>query len=87
MFFTQNRLAAGRVAGGLQLNDSYSRLGSQPRFASSLRGDGKLPTPSLSDEEYKEVFLEILVVLAELLAEAPDAGESLRGRTFARVLH
>lgn len=43
--------------------------------------------PAVSEEEYKVVFLEIMVVLAELLAEAPDAGESLRGRTFARVLH
>jgi hypothetical protein len=34
-----------------------------------------------------EILREIVVALAELLAEDPEAGEILRGRTFARVLH
>jgi len=32
-------------------------------------------------------FREIIVALAELLDEDPEAEESLRGRTFARVVH
>ena len=41
----------------------------------------------LGAEQRDEIFREILVALAGLLAEHPEAGEVLRGRTFARVLH
>ena len=44
-------------------------------------------SPALSREQFDELFREIVVALAELLAEEPEAGEALRGRTFARVLH
>ena len=44
-------------------------------------------SPALSQEQFGEIFQEIVVALAEWLAEEPEAGESLRGRTFARVLH
>jgi len=43
--------------------------------------------PALSAEQFGEIFEGIVAVLGELLAEAPEAEESLRGRTFARVLH
>ena len=36
---------------------------------------------------FGKIFREIVTALAELLAEDPEAGEILRGRTFARVLH
>jgi hypothetical protein len=44
-------------------------------------------SPRLGAEQYGEIFNEIFSTLSELLAEEPEAGERLRGRTFARVLH
>ena len=44
-------------------------------------------SPALSREQYGEIFQEIVAALAELIAEQPEAGAALRGRTFARVLH
>ena len=44
-------------------------------------------SPSLTHEEYGEIFQEIASTLSELLAEQPEATELLRGRTFARTLH
>ena len=43
--------------------------------------------PSLSSEQFGEMFEEIATTLSELLAEQPGAEELLRGRTFARTLH
>lgn len=43
--------------------------------------------PELSTEHHNEIFDEIVVALAELIAEEPGAGDVLRGRTFARVVH
>jgi hypothetical protein len=43
--------------------------------------------PRLSAAQYEEIFQRIAAALAELLEERPDAGEWLRGRTFARTLH
>lgn len=44
-------------------------------------------SPMLGREQCGEILREIVVALAELIAEKPEAGEALRGRTFARVLH
>lgn len=44
-------------------------------------------SPRLGADQYGEIFNEIFSTLSELLAEAPEAGEALRGRTFARTLH
>lgn len=44
-------------------------------------------SPSLSSEEFGEIFEDIALTLSDLLAEQPGAGELLRGRTFARILH
>lgn len=44
-------------------------------------------SPALSREQFGEICREIVVALVELIAEEPEAGEALRGRTFARVLH
>lgn len=44
-------------------------------------------SPTISAQQYGEIFQEIVTALAELVAEEPEAGEALRGRTFARVLH
>jgi hypothetical protein len=42
---------------------------------------------TLSTQQYGEMYQEIVVALAEVLAEEPGADGLLRGRTFARVLH
>jgi len=44
-------------------------------------------SPRLGADQYGEIFQEIFSTLSELLAEEPEAGEKLRGRTFARTLH
>jgi hypothetical protein len=44
-------------------------------------------SPRLGADQYGEIFNEIFSTLSEVLAEEPDAGERLRGRTFARTLH
>ena len=44
-------------------------------------------SPALSPDQYAEIFEELVVALAELIDEEPEAVEDLRGRTFARVLH
>jgi hypothetical protein len=44
-------------------------------------------SPRLSQEQYGEIYQDIAQTLGELLEEAPEAGEWLRGRTFARTLH
>ena len=43
--------------------------------------------PRLSPEQYGEIYQDIALTLSELLEERPEAGELLRGRTFARTLH
>lgn len=43
--------------------------------------------PTLTSEEYGEIFQEIAATLADLLAEQPEVTALLRGRTFARTLH
>ena len=43
--------------------------------------------PRLSAEQYGEIFQDIAKTLSDVLEEAPEAGEYLRGRTFARSLH
>ena len=44
-------------------------------------------SPLVGAEQRGEIFRQIVVALAELLDEDPEAEEMLRGRTFARVLH
>jgi hypothetical protein len=43
--------------------------------------------PRLSAEQYGEIFQDIAKTLSDVLEEAPEACELLRGRTFARTLH
>jgi hypothetical protein len=44
-------------------------------------------SPRLSAEQYGEIYEDIAQTLSELLEEAPEAEDWLRGRTFARTLH
>lgn len=71
------------VRGLDEIPDNCSRSGEDGElFVSDI---GMLP--SLTSEQYGEIFDEIATALADLLAEQPDATELLRGRTFARTLH
>ena len=44
-------------------------------------------SPRLSAEQYGEIYQDIAQTLGELLDQEPQAGEWLRGRTFARTVH
>jgi hypothetical protein len=44
-------------------------------------------SPRLSAEQYGEIYQDIAQTLGELIEEEPKAGDWLRGRTFARILH
>jgi hypothetical protein len=44
-------------------------------------------SPALPDEQFGEIFDDIVAAVSEVLAEGPQAGDELRGRTFARALH
>ena len=75
-----------------QLQLLFSRCPELSGF--SVRGDeGELfvsdvgIAPRLSPEQYGEIYQDIALTLSELLEERPEAGELLRGRTFARTLH
>ena len=73
----------------------FSVLGLEDVPDNCPRGDGDSGffvgdvgvSPELPDEQMKDIFQEILAAVADVLAEEPAAAESIRGRTFARVLH
>lgn len=71
------------VRGLCDVPDSCARSGDESELFVSDVG----VSPLLSQEEFGELFEEIATTLSELLAEQPGAGETLRGRTFARALH
>jgi hypothetical protein len=76
-------LAGFSVRGLQDIPDSCARSGDEGElFVSDI---GILP--SLTHDQYGEIFQEIASTLSELLAEHPDAPELLCGRTFARTLH
>jgi hypothetical protein len=62
--------------------DSCSRSGDDAELFVSDVG----VLPSLAQDQYGEIFEDIATTLSELLAEHPEAGELLVGRTFARTL-
>lgn len=76
-------LAGFSVRGLSDIPDSCSRSGDESElFVSDI---GILP--SLTNDEYGEIFQEIATTLADLLAEHPEATDLICGRTFARTLH
>jgi hypothetical protein len=76
-------LAGFSVRGLHDVPDNCSRTGDDGElFVSDI---GILP--SLTHDEYGEIFEQIAATLSELLAEHPNATEILCGRTFARTLH
>jgi hypothetical protein len=83
--FTRHPALCGFSVRGLEeLPDNCARDGEHD--SELFVGDVGI-SPALSREQFGEIFQEIVVALAELIAEEPEAGEALRGRTFARVLH
>jgi hypothetical protein len=76
-------LAGFSVRGLQDVPDNCARSGDQGElFVSDI---GVLP--SLTTDEYGEIFQEIASTLADLLAEHPEASDLICGRTFARTLH
>jgi hypothetical protein len=73
----------------------FSIRGSDQTPDSCPRGEDEDPlfvgdfsvTPGVDAKQHDQIFKEVLAALSELLTEQPEAAETLRGRTFARVLH
>ena len=83
LFERQPALWGFSVRGRDEVPDSCSRPDDEdPLFV----GDISI-SPAFNAEQYDKIFQEVVATLVELLAEEPEAAESLRGRTFARVLH
>ena len=83
LFERHSALCGFSVRGCDEIPDSCPRTGVDDELFS---GDIGI-SPALGAEQYAEIFQELVVALAELIDEEPDAAESLRGRTFARVVH
>jgi hypothetical protein len=76
-------LAGFSVRGLHDIPDNCSRSGDEAElFVSDI---GVLP--SLTTDQYGEIFQEIAAALSDIVAEHPEATELLCGRTFARTLH
>ena len=84
LFARQPALCGFSVRGSADVPDSCPRSGedASPLFV----GDIGI-SPEISEKQYAEIFQDVVVALAELLEEEPEAIEILRGRTFARALH
>ena len=83
LFERHSTLCGFSVRGPDQIPDSCSREDDDnPLFV----GDLSVST-WVNAEHYHKLFEEVIAALAELLREQPEAAETLRGRTFARVLH
>lgn len=83
LFHRYPALAGFSVRGLHDVPDSCSRSGLEGELFVSDIG----VAPSLTTDEYGEIFQEIAATLADLLAEHPEASELICGRTFARTLH
>jgi hypothetical protein len=83
LFARYPALSGFSVRGLADVPDSCARSGDETELFISDIGI----SPELSSEQYGEIFQEIATTLSDLLAEEPEAGELLRGRTFARTLH
>jgi hypothetical protein len=83
LFARHEELCGFSVRGCDEVPDNCPRSGDEGElFVGDL---GVLP--GVDAGQYAEIFQEVIAALIELLSEQPDAAESLRGRTFARVLH
>lgn len=71
------------VRGLADVPDSCARSGDEGELFVSDIG----VSPTVSSEQFGEMFEEITATLSEFIAEQPGGGELLCGRTFARSLH
>jgi hypothetical protein len=71
------------VRGLADVPDSCARTGEAGELFISDIG----VSPSVSSEQFGEMFEQITSALSDFLAEQPGGEELLRGRTFARSLH
>lgn len=83
LFERHPALCGFSVRGIDELPDNCSRSGAEG--CELFVGDIGI-SPALNREQFGEIFREIVVALAEVIEEAPEAAETLCGRTFARVL-
>jgi len=83
--FTRHPALCGfSVRGAQDVPDNCPRVGES---ASELFVGDIGVSPALPEAQFGEIFDDILAAVAAVVAEGPAAGESLRGRTFARALH
>jgi hypothetical protein len=71
------------VRGLADVPDSCARTGEDGELFVSDIG----VSPTVSSEQFGEMFEDITATLSEFIAEQPDGEDLLRGRTFARHLH
>jgi len=83
LFARHAALSGFSVRGRGDVPDSCRRSGGDDEL---FVGDIGI-SPALSAAQYAEIFDEVLEALSDVLCEGPAAAQSLRGRTFARVLH
>ena len=83
LFHRYPALAGFSVRGLHDVPDNCARTGNEGELFVSDVG----VAPSLSEDQYGEIFQEIATTLSDLLAEHPEASELICGRTFARTLH
>lgn len=83
LFARYPALSGFSVRGVADVPDSCSRSGDAGELFVSDVG----VSPTLSNEQFEEMFEDIAETLSDLLAETPGADALLCGRTFARALH
>jgi hypothetical protein len=84
LFMRHPALCGFSVRGASEVPDNCPRGGDD---ATDLFVGDIGVSPPLPDEQFGEIFDDIVSAVADVLAEAPEAGDDLRGRTFARALH
>jgi hypothetical protein len=84
LFSRHPALCGFSVRGADEVPDNCPRLGEDA--AELFVGDIGV-SPPLPDEQFGEIFDDIVAAVAEVIAEGPQAGDELRGRTFARAVH
>jgi hypothetical protein len=83
--FTRHPALCGfSVRGAQDVPDNCPRVGES---ASELFVGDIGVCPALPEAQFDEIFDDIIAAVTAVLAEGPAAGDRLRGRTFARVLH